>query len=195
MSSSLHRLAALGGRPIIGSAGLAACGANDAQERRRRRQRGGKTIALLLPESETTRYEAFDRPLFEEKVKELCPDCTVNYYNADQDEAKQAQQMETAISEGARVIVLDPVNGAGAGGMVQSAQEAAPRSSPTTGSSPSADYYMSFDNATVGKLQAAGAGRGDGRQGRHHHAQRRPEGPERRAVQEGRAQRPRRLAA
>ena len=30
-----------------------------------------KTIALLLPESKTTRYEAFDKPLFEAKVKEL----------------------------------------------------------------------------------------------------------------------------
>ena len=36
---------------------------------------GGKTIALLLPETKTTRYEEKDRPLFTDKLKELCPDC------------------------------------------------------------------------------------------------------------------------
>ena len=83
---------------------------------------GGKTIALLLPESKTTRYEAFDKPLFEAAVADLCDDCTVDYYNADQDEAKQAQQMTTALNAGASVVVLDPVNGAGATGMVEEAQ-------------------------------------------------------------------------
>src|SRR4029450_2722755 len=50
---------------------------------------GGKTIALFLPESKTTRYEAFDRPLFEAKLKALCADCKLLYFNADQDAAKQ----------------------------------------------------------------------------------------------------------
>ena len=40
---------------------------------------GGGKIALLLPESKTARYESQDRPLFEEKVKELCPDCEIIY--------------------------------------------------------------------------------------------------------------------
>ena len=33
---------------------------------------GGGTIALLLPETKTTRYETADRPDFEAKFKELC---------------------------------------------------------------------------------------------------------------------------
>ncbi len=136
---------------LIGSAGLAACGANEAQEGD---EDGGKTIALLLPESETTRYEAFDRPLFEAKVKELCSDCTVNYYNADKDEQKQAQQVETAITDGASVIVLDPVNGPGAGGMVKSAQEGGAQVVAYDRFIADADYYLSFDNETVGKFQA-----------------------------------------
>ena len=36
---------------------------------------GGGSIALLLPESKTARYESQDRPNFEKKVKELCSDC------------------------------------------------------------------------------------------------------------------------
>src|SRR6266487_2239951 len=50
---------------------------------------GAKTIALLLPETKTTRYEAQDRPKFEAKVKALCSDCKILYQNADQDASKQ----------------------------------------------------------------------------------------------------------
>ena len=45
---------------------------------------GDKKIALLLPETKTTRYEAQDKPLFEAKVKAVCPDCQILYSNADQ---------------------------------------------------------------------------------------------------------------
>ncbi len=153
MSTPLHRFAALGAALIVGTGGLAACGANDSNTSGDSSS-SDKTIALLLPESKTTRYEAFDKPLFEAKVKELCSDCTVDYYNADQDEAKQQQQVETAISQGAKVVVLDPVNGAGAGGMVQSAQDSGAKVIAYDRFIEGVDYYMSFDNETVGKMQA-----------------------------------------
>ena len=54
-------------------------------------------IALLLPESRTARYEAFDRPFFEERIHEL-GDYTVLYSNADQDAAKQQSQAEAALA-------------------------------------------------------------------------------------------------
>jgi D-xylose transport system substrate-binding protein len=141
---------------MIGTSGLAACGANDATSSGNgsNGSGGGATIALLLPESKTTRYETFDKPLFEDKVKELCSDCKVSYYNADQDEAKQSQQVDTAINEGAKVIVLDPVNGAGAGGMVTSAQQSGAKVIAYDRFIEGVDYYMSFDNETVGKMQA-----------------------------------------
>ena len=47
-------------------------------------------IALLLPESRTARYEAFDRPFFEERIHEL-GDYTVLYSNADQDAAHDTE--------------------------------------------------------------------------------------------------------
>lgn len=151
MSTLIRRVAVTGAAIAIAAGGLAACGSpNDAESS------GGdaKTIALLLPESKTARYEAFDKPLFEKKVKDLCGDCEVKYYNADQDEAKQAQQLETAISAGAKVIVLDPVNGNGAGGMVTSAHEAGAKVIAYDRFIDGADYYLSFDNETVGKFQA-----------------------------------------
>lgn len=147
--SRLTRMGALGAVVVLGAGVLSACGANEAQQS----AEDAKSIALLLPESKTTRYEAFDRPLFEQKVAELCGDCEVSYFNADQDPAKQQQQVETAISDNVDVIVLDPVDGAAAAGLVTDAQA---EDIPVVAYDrfiEGADYYLSFDNAAVGKLQ------------------------------------------
>ncbi|HVE84565.1 MAG TPA: sugar ABC transporter substrate-binding protein, partial [Myxococcales bacterium] len=81
-------------------------------------------LALLLPESKTARYESHDRPLFEKKVSQLCPGCEVIYSNAGQDAAKQQGQAEAALTNGARVLVLDPVDSASAAAMVARAKQA-----------------------------------------------------------------------
>src|SRR5450756_2821617 len=61
-------------------------------------------IALLLPESKTARYETQDRPLFEAKVKALCPECQILYSNANQDATQQQSQAEAALANGAKVL-------------------------------------------------------------------------------------------
>src|SRR3954465_6910729 len=117
----------------------------------------GGSIALLLPESQTARYEAADRPFFEAKFRALCPNVDIIYSNANQVAADQQQQVEAAIARGVKVIVLDPVDGDSAGVSVKNAKS---KSIPVIsydrlikgGSSP--DYYISFDNEKVGKLQA-----------------------------------------
>lgn len=114
---------------------------------------GGPTIALLLPESKTTRYESQDKPLFEAKVAELCSECEVKYFNADQDPAKQQQQVETAITDGVDAIVLGPVDGEAAAGLVQDAQAADIPVMAYDRFIEGADYYTSFDNGKVGELQ------------------------------------------
>lgn len=151
------RRAALLAVVVLFVGGLAACGANDDDSGGDGGDGGGgggKQIALLLPESQTTRYEAFDRPLFEDKVAELCDDCEVVYFNADQDENKQADQVDTAISQGVDVIVLDPVNGEAAAAKVADAQAEEIPVIAYDRFIEGADYYMSFDNETVGQLQA-----------------------------------------
>jgi D-xylose transport system substrate-binding protein len=116
---------------------------------------GAKKIALLLPESKTARYESQDRPNFVAKMKALCPDCSIIYSNADQDAAKQQQQAEAALTQGANVLVLDPVDSASAAAIVtRAAQSKVPVISYDRlilNSKP--DYYISFDNVQVGKLQ------------------------------------------
>jgi D-xylose transport system substrate-binding protein len=117
---------------------------------------GAKTIAFLLPENQTARYESSDRPLFEKNVKELCADCKILYSNATQDAAKQQQQAEAALTQGADVMVLDPVDGAAAAAIVNQAKA---KKVPVISydrlllnSEP--DYYVEFDSPGVGKLQA-----------------------------------------
>ena len=82
------------------------------------------TIALLLPENQTPRYESADRPDFEEKVEEICPDCEILYSNATEDASKQQSQVEAALTQGADVLVLDPVDAASAAASVEKAAPA-----------------------------------------------------------------------
>ena len=103
---------------------LAACGDDDSTSSDSGSSEGGGSIAFLLPETQTARYETQDKPLFEQKVAELCPDCEVLYQNADQDPTKQQSQVEAAVTEGVDVIVLDPVDSTSAAGMVTRAQQA-----------------------------------------------------------------------
>ncbi len=113
------------------------------------------SIALLLPESKTARYESQDRPNFERRLGELCPDCEILYSNADQDVAKQQQQAEAALTQGAEVLVLDPVDAASAGAIVQRAnqQQVPVISYDRLITDADIDYYISFDNVEVGRLQ------------------------------------------
>ena len=116
---------------------------------------GGGSIALLLPESQTARYESQDRPNFERKVKELCPDCTIEYSNADQDPTKQQAQAEAALTKGAEVMVLDPVDAASVAPIVTRAkqQQVPVVSYDRLITDADIDYYISFDNEKVGQLQ------------------------------------------
>lgn len=134
--------------------GAAACGNDNNKGGGGGGGGGDKTIALLLPETKTARYEAHDRPEFEAKFKELCADCKILYSNADQDSAKQQQQAESALTQGAKVLVLDPVDGKAAESIANKAQQQGVKvvSYDRLTSGP-IDVYVSFQNEEVGKLQ------------------------------------------
>jgi D-xylose transport system substrate-binding protein len=113
-------------------------------------------VALLLPEFKASRYEAADQPYFAQRLKELCQSCTVDYRNAEQDAAKQFEQAKDALDKGAKVLVLTPVDSVAAGQIVAAAHD---RKVPVISYDrlvlkTAVDYYISFDNAKVGSLQA-----------------------------------------
>ena len=115
-------------------------------------------IALLLPETKTARYETQDKPLFEAKVKELAPTAEILYSNANQDATEQQSQADAALTNGANVLVLDPVDSASAASMVQLAKQ---QNVPVVSydrlilDTPDIAAYVSFDNVKVGELQGS----------------------------------------
>ena len=111
------------------------------------------TVAFLMPDQASTRYEEHDRPGFVAEMKKLCPSCRVLYQNADGDVARQQQQFNSVITQGAKAIVLDPVDSTAAASLVKQAQAqgikviAYDRPIPST----PVDFYVSFNNEEIGR--------------------------------------------
>src|SRR3954447_3744566 len=116
---------------------------------------GGPTIALLLPENQTARYETHDRPDFEKKVKQLCSNCKIVYTNATGDATKQQNDADAALAQGAKVLVLDAVDAGSAASIVAKAKamHVPVVSYDRLVTNSDVDYYVSFDNVRVGRLQ------------------------------------------
>ncbi|MBS3649464.1 sugar ABC transporter substrate-binding protein [Pseudaminobacter sp. 19-2017] len=114
------------------------------------------TVAFLMPDQASTRYEQHDYPGFKAEMDKLCPKCTVVYQNANADVALQQQQFNSVIAQGAKVIVLDPVDSAAAAGLVTLAQSQGIKVIAYDRPIPNkpADYYVSFDNEGIGKAIA-----------------------------------------
>ncbi len=116
-------------------------------------------IALLLPENKTARYEAADLPDFKAKLSSLGFDVNTNliYSNAGQDAATQQSQAEAALTNGAKVLVLDPVDSNAAAVIADAAKAAGVpviAYDRLINNSDGVGYYISFDNVQVGKVQA-----------------------------------------
>ena len=113
---------------------------------------GAQTVAFLMPDQASTRYEEHDWPGFQAAMGELCPDCTLIYQNGNADVALQQQQFNSVIAQGASVVVLDPVDSAAAAALVEIAKSqnvkviAYDRPIPDS----PADFYVSFDNEGIG---------------------------------------------
>jgi D-xylose transport system substrate-binding protein len=111
------------------------------------------TVAFLMPDQASTRYEEHDHPGFKAEMEKLCPTCKVLYQNADGNVARQQQQFNSAISQGAKAIVIDPVDSSAAASLVRQAQSqgikviAYDRPVPDA----KADFYVSFNNEAIGK--------------------------------------------
>ncbi|MQY16829.1 D-xylose-binding periplasmic protein [Streptomyces sp. RB5] len=151
------RSAVVGAVAVSMALSIAACGKagdDDKDKAAGSGDKGGKSIGLLLPDTTTARYEKFDKPYFENKVKELCSDCTVEYANAGADPAKQAQQVSTMITKGVKVIAVSAQDAAA---IKSSVEEATSKGVKVIAYDRLAQgpvsAYVSFDNEKVGQLQ------------------------------------------
>ncbi len=110
------------------------------------------TVAFLMPDQASTRYEQHDFPGFKAEMAKICAKCTVIYQNANADASLQQQQFNSVIAQGAKVIVLDPVDSAAAAGLVEMAHSQGVKVVAYDRPIPDkpADFYVSFDNEGIG---------------------------------------------
>jgi D-xylose transport system substrate-binding protein len=131
----------------------AAGGGGQAQEG------GGEagSVAVLLPDSNSSvRWETVDRPFLQRAFEEAGIEATIQ--NAEGDPAQQRQQAEQAITNGARVLLLvnlDSGSGAAIAANAKS-QGASVIDYDRLTLNGDSDYYVSFDNEQVGRLQGEG---------------------------------------
>ena len=113
-------------------------------------------FAFLMPDEGSTRYEEHDHPGFVAEIQKLCPTCSVLYQNADADASRQQQQFNSVIAQGAKAIVLDPVDSSAAASLVKQAQSQGIKVIAYDRPIPSAhaDFYVSFNNEAIGKMIA-----------------------------------------
>ncbi|MFJ1808773.1 MULTISPECIES: sugar ABC transporter substrate-binding protein [unclassified Streptomyces] len=115
---------------------------------------GGLSVGVLLPGGGASRFGQFDRPLIEKQLERLCPDCPAPTFVATPDPAVQRQQLESMITRQVDVLILAAVDPQ----LLRPSVEAAHRAGipvvaydrlaqgPISG-------YVTFDGATVGRLQ------------------------------------------
>ena len=68
-------------------------------------------VAFLLPENVNPRWEQQDARFFVEAMGEIAPDVTVEVFNANNDTSTQQRQAEQALTQGAKVLVVIPIDG------------------------------------------------------------------------------------
>lgn len=120
-------------------------------------------VGVLLPETETSRYETFDRPLIEQAVKERCGECAVRYANAENDVQIQHRQMNAMLTQGVDALILDPVQEVYLRGLISEAAEMdVPVVSYDRVAEGPISGYVSFDADAIGVLQGEGLREGLG---------------------------------
>jgi D-xylose transport system substrate-binding protein len=114
-------------------------------------------VAVLLPDTKSSvRWETADRPLLQAAFKAAGVPVTIS--NAEGDKSTQQQQAEQAITNGAKVLLLVNLD-SGSGAAIEAnakSQGVKTIDYDRLTLKGSADYYVSFDNVEVGKLQGQG---------------------------------------
>ena len=119
---------------------------------------GEGSIAVLLPDSASSaRWEADDRRFLEAAFQEAGVEYSI--VNAEGDARTQQTQAEQAITNGAKVILMVNLDSGSGAAIIAQAREAGVKVidyDRLTIEGDGADYYVSFDNEAVGRLQGEG---------------------------------------
>lgn len=114
-------------------------------------------VAVLLPDSaSSSRWETDDRPGFEQAFADLgLSEDQYQILNAEGDASNQQNQAEQAITNGATVLVMTNLDSGSGATIIDNAkaQDVAVIDYDRLTLNGDADYYVSFDNEAVGRLQ------------------------------------------
>lgn len=140
---------------LIAMLALAACGSTSGSTSAAG-PKGCMKIGVLLPESASSaRWESKDHPLLEQAIKTALPGAQVTVTNANGDDTTQLNQAQADLTAGDCILVVAPHSSSAAAQIVQQAHQshvpviAYDRLINDT----SLDYYVSFDNVSVGVNQ------------------------------------------
>jgi D-xylose transport system substrate-binding protein len=158
------RVLAIAGALCALSFGVAACGGDDnggggggGSSSSGSSGSSADKVAVLLPDTKSSvRWETADRPLLQQAFKAAGVPATIQ--NAQGDKSTQQQQAEQAITNGAKVILLVNLD-SGSGAAIEAnakSQGVKVIDYDRLTLKGQADYYVSFDNVAVGKLQGQG---------------------------------------
>ncbi len=114
-------------------------------------------VAVLLPDSKSSvRWETVDRPFLKEAFDAAGIESEIQ--NAEGDKATQQQQAEQAITNGAKVLLLVNLDSGSGAAIAANAkgQGVSVIDYDRLTLNGDSDYYVSFDNEAVGKLQGEG---------------------------------------
>jgi D-xylose transport system substrate-binding protein len=115
-------------------------------------------VGVLLPDSKSSvRWETVDRPFLQDAFEAAGVDADIQ--NAEGDKSTQQQQAEQMITNGASVLLLvnlDSGSGAAIAANAASQDVKVIDYDRLTLDTQDTDYYVSFDNEAVGKLQGEG---------------------------------------
>jgi D-xylose transport system substrate-binding protein len=118
--------------------------------------KGCKKVGVLLPETASSaRWDNKDRPLLESLIPKALPGARVDYANAGGDADQQQNQADTALTKGDCILVVAASDSQKAAAIVAKARA---QNVPVIAydrliQSKDLNYYVSFDNVQVGKLQ------------------------------------------
>jgi len=165
MRSPISRRAlAFAGALCALSFGVAACGGSDSggggsssSSSSSSSSGSADKVAVLLPDTKSSvRWETADRPLLKAAFDKAGVPVTIQ--NAEGDKSTQQQQAEQAITNGAKVLLLVNLDSGSGAAIEANAKSQGVKTIDydrlTLGGS--SDYYVSFDNVAVGKLQGQG---------------------------------------
>jgi len=126
----------------------------------------GPQVAFLLSTLQEERYQK-DVKYFEARAKEL--GLRVVTLAADNDNAKQIAQVEDVLTQGAKVLVIQPTDSQAASSYVRLAHDKGAKVIAYDRAiiAPDLDYYVSHDSYRVGVLQAQAALQATGNKGKY----------------------------